>query len=172
MQPGVDAVEAVPGMTWTVTVLVVVGIGALLSTVAAAYSERWARAVASGVVLAAVVGTVVVLVAPRLDAWREVYDYDATWARLEARYGIELSAQARSTRLPGPPGRHSAGIVDQDALDAVVMPDGSVRDDLFLQYARGEPARVAIVTRPAGASSLVVTRGGWWDEIPLADGGA
>lgn len=172
MQPGVEAVESVPGMTWTVTVLLVVGIFALLVTVGAAYAERWRRAVVSGVVLAAVVVTVVAYVAPRFDAWQEVYDYDATWARLEARYGVELPAEARSTRLPTPGGRHSGGIVDQEALDAVVMPDGTVRDDLYLQYAKGDRVRVAVVIKPEGVNPLAVTKGVWWEEIPLVDVGS
>ncbi|UZN01562.1 hypothetical protein [Cellulomonas sp. S1-8] len=169
MQPGVDAVVSVPGMTWVLTALFVVAVFALVFLVGAAFTPSWRRGIASGVVLAVTLVAGFAYAAPRFEAWQEVYDYDATWSRVEARYGVRLSAQDRATTLPGPPGRHGTGIVNQRELGAVVMADGRVRDDLYLQFATGRPVRVAIVTKPAGANELVVSVGGWWDELPVVD---
>ncbi|MFF1529382.1 hypothetical protein [Cellulomonas sp. NPDC058312] len=169
MQPGVAAVQTFAWLTPVVVGLLVVGVFALLLLIGAFMRSSWRQGVVSGVVLVAVVVAGGVVLPPRLDAWREHYDYDATWARVEARYGVRLSAEDTERTLPWPRGRHSGGIVDQDHLGPVVMPDGSVREDLYLQVQTGRPARVAVVTKPEGANELLVTVGGWWDELPVVD---
>ncbi len=167
MRPGVDAVDAVPGMDLVLVVGLVLGMFILFSLVAAAFAEEWRRAAVRAAMLAVVLGAVVAYAAPRLGTWQELYDYEATWARLEARYDVELSEADKAVELPGRPGRYGGGILSQRELGPVTMPDGTVREDLYLQHAAGEPLRIAIVTRPPGVNDLVVTTGPWWDEIPV-----
>jgi hypothetical protein len=169
MQPGVAAVQTFAWLTPVVVGLGVVGLFALLFLIGSVMSSSLRQGLVSGLVLVAVVVAGGVVLPPRLDAWRDHYDYDATWARVEARYGVRLSAEDTDRALPWPRGRRSGGIVDQDRLGPVVMPDGSVREDLYLQVQTGRPARVAVVTKPEGANELLVTVGGWWDEIPVVD---
>lgn len=172
MQPGVVAVESVPGFTWIVALALIVAMFALFSLVAAWFRESWGRAVLSGLVLAATVGGGIAYAAPRAEEARKGYDYDATWARVEERYGVTLSDEDRAIVLPVSRGRYSGAILDQVELGSVLMPDGTVRHDLYLQWDGGRPPRVVLVTKPPGVSELLVTQGPWWDEVPVVVDGS
>ncbi|WP_182113755.1 MULTISPECIES: hypothetical protein [unclassified Actinotalea] len=170
MQPGVDAVEAVPGMTTVLAVLLIAATCPLVLLGRAAIERAWRRAAAWAAATAVVVGLCALYVAPRYETWQRTWDYDATWARVEAHYGVRLSEEDKATTtLPRPPRGYSSGVVNQHELGPVTMPDGTVREDLFLQFAQARPARVAVVTQPEGANELVATVGGWWPEIPVVE---
>ena len=129
------------------------------------FEERYARVVVFGVLFALSAGTLVTYFVRNKEEIQKVHDYPATVAALEARYGVTLDdAVVAELWFPGP-GKY--GTVDQDEIGSVTRTDGTVIEDVYVQFSTGDNQRVALVRPEDGTNTLLVTKGGWWPELPV-----
>lgn len=163
---GVEAVQANPDfVTIFVVVLIVVAVLAIFGA-RAGLDGQGGRAVTLGVLAVVALSGLITYAVTNHAKNPDVFDYEATWALVEERYDITISAGDKAEGFPPSISSNPRGIVNQSALTGVVLADGTIRDDLYLQAGGANGARVAVVLRPADASPLLASVGTWWPELP------
>lgn len=162
---GVGIVPSFPHLYAIVVPILLATVAGLLLLGKGFVNSNLAHGIIGGV-LAVVMGTTLVLFYVRnIERIQLIHDYPATFAALEARYGVTLSDENTSgVTFPGP-GKYAT--VNQTELGPVTRTDGTVIDDVYVQYSTGSNQRAALVLPGDDTNTLLVTTGTWWDELPV-----
>lgn len=166
MDIGVAVVSALPEGDWIRIPIIICIFFALLFTAAFLKEKNWGRFSISFAVLLIFLIPFVIFSVEHKETYRQPHDNEATRIALQERYGVSVSDEDWD-QVELPRARKYSTITAMP-LENVLDQEGGLIEGVYLQHRSGYNQRLALVFKPEGVNELVVTKGTWWPEIPLA----